>query len=374
MPHLLAAVVVVDHSLISCPTLQVSGVQGDCTGFGLHMTAEELAALNVRRAARGKPPTTSSPGIRFLKAGSGKGREGWWNSEKFMEQARDIVDAVEILYPGHQLVFEVDWSCGHNAFAPDALRVENMNVKYGGKQAKMRETVVSKDDLGRNSPQLKDGDTQFMQFQKEDGPPWYDQNAPADDVLGDDGKVTHEGYVGRPKGMKQILWERGLWDDVCQCGCGKPLIANASKDEDQCRSMSGRLKRCHDFATERSEFDKLLRDRGTYLCSRPNIILKLQEVASSTAGGRRSLPTDAPTSTSADFTVLSNTFWDRRCSTSTACASLAAEHGSTRQYMRVYLHMATAQPDGARQKDDIEKHVLVSACPLLVSCPRDSQF
>jgi len=371
MPHLLAAVVVVDHSLISCPTLQVSGVQGDCTGFGLHMTAEELAALNVRRAARGKPPTTSSPGIRFLKAGSGKGREGWWNSEKFMEQARDIVDAVEILYPGHQLVFEVDWSCGHNAFAPDALRVENMNVKYGGKQAKMRETVVSKDDLGRNSPQLKDGDTQFMQFQKEDGPPWYDQNAPADDVLGDDGKVTHEGYVGRPKGMKQILWERGLWDDVCQCGCGKPLIANASKDEDQCRSMSGRLKRCHDFATERSEFDKLLRDRGHIPLFSPKYHPEVAGSGIEYSWGKAKFAYRRTDVNERGFHgtvkhVLGPEVLD---------INRVRKFGRrARQYMRVYLHMATAQPDGARQKDDIEKHVLVSACPLLVSCPRDSQF
>lgn len=331
-------------------------MQDDITGFGLPMTDAQLQQYNAVRIADGRQPLSTSPGLRFLKAGNGKGREGWWNSETFMEQARDIVEAAEIIYPGKQLVFEVDWSCGHNAFAADALRTENMGVNWGGAQSKLRCSIITDEDVGPHNPKLAVGSTQYMHFRDGDDPPWYDQNAPARDVVDAAGKVVTPGYVGKPKGMKQVLWERGLWTDTCQCGCGKKLIGSSKREADNCRAMDARLKKCHDFATERSEFDKLLRDRGHVPLFSPKYHPEL-------AGS------------GIEYSWGKSKFAYRRTDVNARGFHATVRHvlgpevlplervrrfgRRARQYMRVYHRMATEQPDGARKKDDIEQRVMV---------------
>ena len=45
------------------------------------------------------------------------------------------------------------------------------------------------------------GDIQHFYFREGDPPPWYKPNLPPSE------------YIGKAKGMKQIMWERGLWKD-----------------------------------------------------------------------------------------------------------------------------------------------------------------
>ena len=54
-------------------------------------------------------------------------------------------------------------------------------------------------DFPENLPKLKAGMFQYMVFQQNDAPPFYKPNA------------TIAEYVGKPKGFKQVLYERGLW-------------------------------------------------------------------------------------------------------------------------------------------------------------------
>ena len=73
----------------------------------------------------------------------GAAREGYWTGEKFMLQLGKAFKIVEFKYNPDE--FTVVWlfnqsSC-HKAFASDALNVNNMNVKPGGKQAVMHDTV-----------------------------------------------------------------------------------------------------------------------------------------------------------------------------------------------------------------------------------------
>ncbi|CAG8687142.1 5546_t:CDS:1, partial [Dentiscutata heterogama] len=70
--------------------------------------------------------------------------------------------------------------------APDALVAARMNLKPGGQQPKMRNTVWN-------------GETQMMVFPED-----YE----------DDPTLQSE-----PKGMKQILKERGLWKDGMLADC-----------------------------------------------------------------------------------------------------------------------------------------------------------
>ena len=74
----------------------------------------------------------------------GEHREGYWNSDRFMEQVGKAVKIADMKYPpsqGHHHVWCFDHSCGHTAFAEDALIASKMNKGPGGKQPKMRDTV-----------------------------------------------------------------------------------------------------------------------------------------------------------------------------------------------------------------------------------------
>lgn len=73
----------------------------------------------------------------------GKAKEGYWDCHLFMEQMEVAVKVAEAKYPPHiyKHVWIFDHSCGHTAFAPDALVASHLNKKPGGKQPAMRDTV-----------------------------------------------------------------------------------------------------------------------------------------------------------------------------------------------------------------------------------------
>ena len=74
----------------------------------------------------------------------GEQREGYWNNDRFMEQMAKAVKIAEVKYPssqGYSHIWCLDYSCGHTAFAEDALIASKMNRGSGGKQPKMRDTV-----------------------------------------------------------------------------------------------------------------------------------------------------------------------------------------------------------------------------------------
>ena len=104
----------------------------------------------------------------------GESKEGYWTGEKFMKQMRKAVAIAKIKYPmeeGWKVVWVFDQSSCHKAMAADALDVAKMNVNPGGKQSKMRDTVWA-------------GKPQKLCFN-----------------------------LGVPKGMKQVLKERGINTD-----------------------------------------------------------------------------------------------------------------------------------------------------------------
>lgn len=75
---------------------------------------------------------------------------------------------------------------------------------------------------------LKPGDVQRFTFQAGDPLPFYDVDAPPKNVK-DSRRIrvrtpgegpgfkfalgTVVGYEGKPKGLRQVLWERGLWQE-----------------------------------------------------------------------------------------------------------------------------------------------------------------
>lgn len=94
--------------------------------------------------------------------------EGYFDSCKFLAQVDGALDIFEAKYPYAQGLFLFDNAPCHKKCPDDALKVDSMNVRPGGKQPVMRDTVFN-------------GEVQTM-------------------VLPD----------GRPKGLKLVLEERGV--------------------------------------------------------------------------------------------------------------------------------------------------------------------
>jgi len=105
----------------------------------------------------------------------GTNRDGWWTNKDVVKQVKErAIPIFEYTHPGKVALFMFDNSCNHNAFADDALMVSRMNMKDGGKQPLLRNGI------------MPDGSPHAMTFT---------------DVNG----------VVKPKGIRRVLEERGLW-------------------------------------------------------------------------------------------------------------------------------------------------------------------
>ncbi len=73
----------------------------------------------------------------------GKNGDPWWDNAQLLQQIKTAIRIFEYLHPlGTIGIFIFDCSSAHEAFADDALNVRNMNVKPGGKQRKLRNTII----------------------------------------------------------------------------------------------------------------------------------------------------------------------------------------------------------------------------------------
>ncbi|CAB5391009.1 unnamed protein product [Rhizophagus irregularis] len=111
----------------------------------------------------------------------GKNFDGWWNIDQLIDQIKTrAIPIFEKIHPGMIAVFAFDNSSSHAKLADDTLNAANMNLNPGGKQPIMRDTIFN-------------GQIQSMVFPND----YPDKN-----------------LRGKPKGMKLILQERGLWGTV----------------------------------------------------------------------------------------------------------------------------------------------------------------
>ena len=81
-------------------------------------------------------------------------RRLYWDGLKFQERCVLFVTAAEVLYPTMQIVLEVDHSSGHLKDQTDELMVNAMNVRWGGKESAIRDTVIEEGCLGPDPPVL----------------------------------------------------------------------------------------------------------------------------------------------------------------------------------------------------------------------------
>ena len=131
------------------------------------------------------------------------GKDNYWTGEKMVNHTKVAIRILKHAFPECEGFFAFDNASNHCAYAPDALIASKMNLAPGGKQALLR-----------------------------DG--WdHTQNLPQPMVFGQDYSV--EKLRGQPKGIRQVLLERGLWRERNKDGSKFFLICPNPKKKDQPR-------------------------------------------------------------------------------------------------------------------------------------------
>ncbi|GES93332.1 hypothetical protein RCL_jg21131.t1 [Rhizophagus clarus] len=140
--------------------------------------SEECGRLKLNAQQIQENPSIPKEARAYLQPG--KDREGFWTSEHLIDQVKTkTIPIFETLFPNCIALFAFDNSSNHAAFKSDALVASRMNLKPGGKQPKMRNTIF--------------------------GPSNQHQS------------MVNEN--GEPKGIKQVLIERGLWKNGLNADC-----------------------------------------------------------------------------------------------------------------------------------------------------------
>ena len=117
---------------------------------------------------------------------------------------------------------------------------------------------------------LKVGDTQSFVYGVSSAagttppplPPFDNPRAPRADVCNNDGKVLTEGFEGKCKGIKQILFETGWWN---------PAVKMLSKMPAKCKITGNRRDNDQPLPPENTIGDRLL-------ASRPDFVAEMSEL------------------------------------------------------------------------------------------------
>ena len=147
-------------------------------------------------------PTTEARKIIY----PGKNHDKWWDVNQLMTQLKTATDIFERQFPDAIGVWIFDCSSSHEALAPDALNVNQMNVNPGGNQWAMRDTIIP----FSNPPPCQGQTDSRGQHQSL----VYLANHPDANLR------------GRAKGMKAMLKERtSVWERLCaEHGSEKKVI------------------------------------------------------------------------------------------------------------------------------------------------------
>ncbi|KAJ7675039.1 hypothetical protein B0H17DRAFT_1207904 [Mycena rosella] len=128
----------------------------------------------------------------------GVNHDPWWDMPQLIAQVKDAIKIFDVKYPDGVAVFIFDCSSAHKAYSSDALQAHKMNRSPGGKQLKMHDTIIP-----------STGQPQQMNF--------------PDDYTGKDS--AGNSLAGQPKGMEQVLHERGLLQSLeAKHGSGRTLL------------------------------------------------------------------------------------------------------------------------------------------------------
>lgn len=117
-----------------------------------------------------------------------------------MQHAKELIACAKCRYrnEGVKLLMLFNWPSGRAAMAEDALVATEMGWKRGGKQPHAHLAIIRDAHPRASDPSLRQiGAAQRFVFREGEKP--FHKPASAED------------FQGIAKGMKQMLWERGLW-------------------------------------------------------------------------------------------------------------------------------------------------------------------
>jgi hypothetical protein len=138
--------------------VMISAFQSREFRLGLQLNQEQLALINQIREFE-----------------YGQNSDGYWSYEHMVLQREDCIDVMKVFHPEVDVLLLFDHSCSHDRQREDGLNVENMSKGYGGKQSKLRPSIIKQADgyLGLFNQRLNEGSVQMMVFcPTDDGPFW----------------------------------------------------------------------------------------------------------------------------------------------------------------------------------------------------------
>jgi hypothetical protein len=243
---------------------------------------------------------TTSPFVQSFEYGNSN--EEYWSYECMVLQLEDCIDCLQVLFPSYEYLFLFDHSNGHDRMQPEGLNTKRINKNFGGKQPMMRPSkLTNKHCFGpyhNKTFKLQLGDTQHMNFTDLDMGPFYftkkekedrkldgqtgkyckrpilkenlvemlkeknilnpkgglqllqQQCAALDLPIGAQEPVIREGWLNKPKGAFQILFEHG-WIDPSNI---RQYTERGQKDEmgnlDEDTSINLLIQKQPDFMSE----------------------------------------------------------------------------------------------------------------------------
>jgi len=181
---------------------------------------EECGRLKLNLQQYQENPSIPEEARVYLQPG--KNRDGYWTSENLVEQVKTkAIPIFETIFPNCIALFAFDNSSNYAAYRFDALVANRMNLKPGGKQPKMRDTVFGPDN-------------------------------------------HHQSMVNEnnePKGMKQVLIERGLWKDRLNADC--QLCKDKVEDINRTDCCAQRIISLQpDFLLQKSALEEAILEAG----------------------------------------------------------------------------------------------------------------
>ena len=308
-----------------------SGFQAREFGLGCLIPEAVLQEINTKREGHQyqskkeakiiynmieKKKIIDNPTRRFFR--SGANHEGFWTAAHAKLQLEDVADVLQTLYPAFDFLFLFDQSSGHTKMREDGLNTSEMNVSYGGAQKKMRDGFIHQKGTYQSA---HCAGPQRMHFvDQDDGPFWMtpDEKA-ATKYDRTDGttqrkektkaqllinlrargvdttkkrylkpeliQMCHEnnisiiediagvipGWVGKPKGMLQVLYERGMIDPSLVTSpnsmrYSKEGRRNEFDDNGELNELGKQfllkylLNSCTDFKNEVTDLEQLAKD------------------------------------------------------------------------------------------------------------------
>lgn len=170
----------------------------------------------------------------------GKNHDGYWTAEDMARQFKKAIAIHKTNHPNRVGLWAFDNPSNHNCVPKDALVVSRMNLSSGRKQAIMRDTMI-------------DGVHYTMIF-----PDNY----------------ANETLRGQPKGMKEVLKDRGLWIHGLSKTCSRCKADDKRPDRVDC-CAERILELQPDFVAQGSTLEEIAKEEGQLIIFYPKFHCEL---------------------------------------------------------------------------------------------------